>query len=75
MTAMVWVLVAVGTWLVVMGTMGLVAGLVKDTDRSQSALLASTRRDRFAAPLRAARVIDVRPCARRVQLPKTYVGG
>jgi hypothetical protein len=75
MTATMWVLVAVGTWLVVMGTMGLLAGLVKDTDRSQSALLAATRRDRFTAPLRPARVIDARPRARRVQLPRSYVGG
>jgi hypothetical protein len=76
MTATVWILVAVGVWLVAMGTMGIIAAATKEVDRAQSALVAGVRRDRFVAPRRRARVVDARPAARRrASYPRSYVGG
>ncbi len=50
MSGTVWILFALGTWLVVMGTVYICAGLVKDADRAQSDVLARGRRDRFVGP-------------------------
>jgi hypothetical protein len=50
MTGTGWILLALGTWLVVMGAVYIAAGLVKDVDRAQSDVLARGRRDRFVDP-------------------------
>jgi hypothetical protein len=50
MSGTVWILFALGTWLVVMSTVYICAGLVKDVDRAQSDVLARGRRDRFVDP-------------------------
>ena len=48
----VWILVAAGVWLVAMGALGVCAGLVKETDRAQSDVVASARREPFLPPNR-----------------------
>lgn len=50
MSAISWILLATGTWLVIIGAMRVFAAEVKDSDRAQSELLAATRRARFVNP-------------------------
>lgn len=50
MSGTVWILFAVGTWLVLMGTVYICADVVKDVDRAQSEVLASGRRARLVDP-------------------------
>jgi hypothetical protein len=80
MTATMWISVAMGMWLLAMGSMAIIAAATKDADRAQSRLVTAIRRERFLAPpRRAARVIDARPAARRrapiTRYPRSYVGG
>jgi hypothetical protein len=70
----VWILLVVGAWLVTMGTMGVVGGLVKDTDRAQTEVFAAARRERFVAPSRRVPVATPRR-ATRVHAPRSYVSG
>jgi hypothetical protein len=70
----IWILLVLGAWLVTMGTMGVCAGLVKDTDRAQSEVFAAARRERFLAPSRRQHVATPRRIP-RVHAPRSYVGG
>lgn len=57
MSTTIWLLVAGGLWLVVVGTLRICASALKDVDRAQSELLAAGRRARLAgAEPRHARV-------------------
>ncbi|HEY3725077.1 MAG TPA: hypothetical protein VGN59_17125 [Acidimicrobiia bacterium] len=76
----IWILVAVGLWLVAMGTMGICAGLVKETDRAQRDVLARARREPFLAPKRPristpSRATRAHVARRVVGGSRTYVGG
>ena len=50
MTGTVWILFALGAWLVAMGTVYICASLIKDMDRAQSDVLARGRRDGLVDP-------------------------
>ena len=55
MSVTIWILFALGTWLVVMGTVYICADVVKDVDEAQSRVLTAGRRQRFVDPPHATR--------------------
>ena len=50
MSAISWVLLALGTWLAIVAVMRVCAADVKSSDRVQSEILAAARRARFVNP-------------------------
>ncbi len=75
----VWILLAVGAWFVAIGTVGVCAGLVKETDRAQGEVFASARRAPFLAPVRPristpARAARAHVARRLAGGSRTYVG-
>ena len=69
----VWILVTMGVWLVAMGTLGVCACVVKETDRAQSDLLATARRAPFLAPTRPR--ISTPARAARASVARRLAGG